>query len=1205
MISNNPDINDLLYAINKKHKRCDKVIKKKYIIIDLQILSLKKLENIFINKKRSLREFSKILSNLEYNMTSLKVAIENSELDNEFNNKFGNIKKVLFISLLNIHIKEIVDIRKTINKEGRQFNVLNFIKAKRKKLQNKLKKKLYNNNLIDGPISKRLKKNKDDVDDNNDNEDDDNDNEDDNDDNEDDNDDNEDDDNDNDDNDNDDNDDNDDDDNDNDNDNDNDDDDDDKNKDNDDDNKYNKNTSKMGKEFIKQLYKKKGSTRDLEDESLKYFGSMTNKDRKYALSKLKEINNYENNDKPIIFQIMELDLPVSQKNYILKNYMTIATSRFENIKLNEWVENVIKIPIGKYKGINIDSIKPKKVKSFLNNLQESMNKAAYSHDDAKRQIVQIMGQQIRNPKAKGNIIGLWGPPGNGKCFAKDTQILMYSGTYKNVQDIQVYDVVMGDDSKPRIVLSLGKGVDEMYEIRQNKYESYTVNSEHILCLKSYELNIIKKIKYDKFQLQYFDKKNLKMTYMYFNNFEDASTYLVNLTNNEPDNVIEITVKDYLKLPNYIKNKLKGYRTGVEFLKRHVVDDPYSIGLQLGYEDTNNYFINNQLNIIENKYIPYDYKVNDRDTRLKVLAGLIDSCGYYNETINNFEIIQKNKTLVDDIIYLVRSLGFVAYQYKIIKSFKNNEENKQNKLEDSYRIQIYGDKLEEIPSLYMKIHCKENNKTKDSLVYGVKVIHKGKGDYYGFTVDGNNRFLLGDFTVTHNTSLIKEGIALAMNKPFIFISLGGASDASFLEGHSYTYEGSVYGQIVNGLMTSKCMNPVIYFDELDKISKTPKGDEITNILVHLTDPVQNNHFRDKYFHGIDIDLSKATFIFSFNDPNKVNHVLMDRITCIETKYLLISQKIHICKNYLLPAIFKEMCFSENSINFSDDILRDIINKYTHEGGIRKLKSLLYNIVRELNISNLIHAPINGKEVIFPFTIKMEDIKIIFKNKREIEPDKINNKPKCGIVNGLWANHLGIGGVLSIEVVWVPASQPMQVKATGNLEKVIKESTDVATSVAWNYLPEDTKEKFMEMWKNKSMGFHIHCPDGATPKDGPSAGGALTLAIYSLLTHRKIQNNIAMTGEINLQGRISAIGGLEEKLEGAKKAGCVLALVPKENNIDLTKIVDRNPSLLDDNFKVILIENFGDIIKNALLPSSPTDTPFIKTYYRNDNFDDLVI
>ena len=146
--------------------------------------------------------------------------------------------------------------------------------------------------------------------------------------------------------------------------------------------------------------------------------------------------------------------------------------------------------------------------------------------------------------------------------------------------------------------------------------------------------------------------------------------------------------------------------------------------------------------------------------------------------------------------------------------------------------------------------------------------------------------------------------------------------------------------------------------------------------------------------------------------------------------------------------------------------------------------------------------------------------------------------------------------------------------------------------------------MEMWKNKPMGFHIHCSDGATPKDGPSAGGALTLAIYSLLTHRKIYNNVAMTGEINLQGRISAIGGLEEKLEGAKKAGCTLALIPKENNYDLTKIIDRNPSLLDDKFKVIFVENFGDIIKNALLCSSSIDTSF-KTYYDNDNFDKLII
>jgi hypothetical protein len=1174
MIPNNPDINDLLTIINKKRKHNKEVIKQEDIILDLQILSLKKLENMFKDKKLSIRKNSKLLNDLEYNMTSLKVSIENTELNEELD----NISKVLFLSLLSIYIKEIVDIRKINDKESRGFNIFEYIKNKRKKIEDELKKipsykrlKKKDNEEEDDKKKDNQKKDnqkEDDEEEDNQKEDDkeeDNQKEDD--------------------------------------------EEEDEEEDEEDYDEYgeyveydeeeynfhNKVTTKLGKEFIKQLYRGKGSSYDLENETVKYFTSMNNKERKNTLDKLKEINNYENNDKPIIFQIMELELPISQKNHILKNYLTVATSRSDNAKLNQWVESVIKIPIGKYKGINFNSIKPEKVKIFLNDLQKSMDKAAYGHDDAKRQIIQMMGQQIRNPKAKGNILGLWGPPGNGKCFAKDTQILMYDGKYKNVQDIRVYDVVMGDDSKPRIVLSLGQGIDEMYEIKSNKGESYTVNSEHILCLKSYRLNFIKKIKYNNFKLAYFDKTNFKMSYKYFTTFEDASKQLESLTNNEEDKIIEITVKDYLKLPNYIKNKLRGYKTGVEFPKKEVCDDAYSLGLFLGTQDIDSPFIINQ-------FIPYDYKVNDRETRLKLLAGIIDSNGYYNERMLHYEIIQKSKTLSDDVLYLVRSLGFVAYQYKIIKSFNTN---KDNNLEDYYRIEFYGNKLDEIPSVYLKTQCKENNKTKDSLVYRFEVIHKGQGDYYGFTLDGNNRFLLGDFTVTHNTSLIKEGIAIAMNKPFIFISLGGASDASFLEGHSYTYEGSMYGRIVNGLMTAKCMDPVIYFDELDKISKTSRGEEITNILIHLTDPVQNNHFRDKYFHGIDIDLSKATFIFSFNDPSKVNHILIDRITCVETKYLLISQKIHICKNYLLPAMFKEMCFSENSVIFSDDILREIINKYTHEGGIRDLKSLLYNIVRELNICNLIHTTINDREVKFPFTVEEKDIKTIFKNKREIEPNKINNKPKCGIVNGLWANYLGIGGVLPIEVVWVPASQAMQVKATGNLEKVIKESTDVATSVAWNYLPEDSKEKFMEMWKNKPMGFHIHCPDGATPKDGPSAGGALTLAIYSLLTHRKIQNNIAMTGEINLQGHISAIGGLEEKLEGAKKAGCIVALVPKENNYDLTKIIDRNPSLLDDKFKVIFVENFEDIIKNALLSSSPTDTPFFKTYYGNDNITELII
>jgi ATP-dependent Lon protease len=636
------------------------------------------------------------------------------------------------------------------------------------------------------------------------------------------------------------------------------------------DDKSNKN--KLGRELMEQVYKNKNGSfsNEFEDESLKYFNNLSNRERKDVITKIKDINNYQNSEKPVLFQIMNFDLPLPQKNQILKNYLTVATSRSEQNKLKQWVESVMQIPFGKYKGINLDSIKPEKVKDFIGKLQKTMDDAVWGHEEAKRQIIQMMGQLIRNPKSKGNMLGLWGCPGNGK-----------------------------------------------------------------------------------------------------------------------------------------------------------------------------------------------------------------------------------------------------------------------------------------------------------------------------------------------TSILKDGVAKAMDKPFIFISLGGATDASFLEGHSYTWEGSIYGRIANGLITSKCMDPIIYFDELDKISKTPKGDEITNILVHLTDPVQNTHFRDKYFHGIDIDLSKATMIFSFNNPENVNPILLDRITTIETKYLLTSQKIHIAKNYLLPEIFKDIGLKENAVVIHDDIVRGLINKYTHEGGVRKLKGLLYSIVRELNIANLTGNKIDDNTVSFPFTIKQEHMKILLKYKMEIDPEKIHDKPKCGIVNGLYAGgSTGTGGVLPIEVVWFPSSKPLEIKATGNLEKVIKESTEVACSLAWNILDDHLKNKYMEFWKKKPMGFHIHCPEGAVPKDGPSAGAALTLAIYSLLTNRKIKNTIAMTGEINLQGNVMQIGGLEEKLEGAKRAGVQLALLPKDNKKHLDKIIERNASLFDDTFKIEIIEKFEDVVKHALLPYSSKDTPMITGFEGNlNNVEDL--
>ena len=601
---------------------------------------------------------------------------------------------------------------------------------------------------------------------------------------------------------------------------------------------------KGNREFIEQIFTRRDE--DPETKILSYYSQLTSKERKKAFTQIKEIKDFQASDKPIIFKIMEMPLPVNQKNHILKNYTNLTSSRFPDNKLRNWFDALMTIPFGKYQGITLSSLTTSKVKGFLDNLMTVMDSAVYGHNEAKQQIIQMMGQQIRNPKAKGNMLGIFGVPGNGK-----------------------------------------------------------------------------------------------------------------------------------------------------------------------------------------------------------------------------------------------------------------------------------------------------------------------------------------------TSLVKEGIAKAMGKPMEIIALGGATDSSFLEGHSYTYEGSIYGRIVNALISAKCMDPILYFDELDKISQTHKGEEITNILIHLTDPAQNSHFRDKYFHGVDIDLSRATMIFSFNDPSNINPVLMDRITTVETKYLLTSQKLHIAKNYLLKDMMKEMGFKENDVIIDDNTLSTLITNYTHEGGVRKLKSLLYNIVRELNLLNLRKLSIDNIKVKFPFTVESKHLKLLLKDKMEIEPDKIHTEDKSGVINGMWANTAGQGGVLPIEVLWMPCSNAMEVKATGNLQQVIKESTMVASTLAFNMLDKDVQDKFLLTWKDKPMGFHLHCPDGSTPKDGPSAGCALTTAIYSLLTNRKIKHDIAITGEINLQGKVTAIGGLENKLEGAKKAGIKLALYPKENEKDIKKIKERNPTLIDSDFKVASVETFSEAMEYAFV------------------------
>ena len=242
--------------------------------------------------------------------------------------------------------------------------------------------------------------------------------------------------------------------------------------------------------------------------------------------------------------------------------------------------------------------------------------------------------------------------------------------------------------------------------------------------------------------------------------------------------------------------------------------------------------------------------------------------------------------------------------------------------------------------------------------------------------------------TGKTSLVKEGISKILNRPFSFIALGGATDSSFLEGHSYTYEGSLWGKIVQILIDSKCMNPVIYFDELDKISETPKGEEIAGILTHLTDTSQNSQFHDKYFADIDFDLSKCLFIFSYNDESKVNPILKDRMYRIKTAGYNQKQKTAISNNYLLPKIREQIKFSKEDIIIPDATINYIIDSHCgKEDGVRNLKRCLEIIYTKLNLyrlmkpgSNLFEEDMSLK-VEFPFTVTKDIVDKLIKNSKD--------------------------------------------------------------------------------------------------------------------------------------------------------------------------------------------------------------------------------
>lgn len=414
-----------------------------------------------------------------------------------------------------------------------------------------------------------------------------------------------------------------------------------------------------------------------------------------------------------------------------------------------------------------------------------------------------------------------------------------------------------------------------------------------------------------------------------------------------------------------------------------------------------------------------------------------------------------------------------------------------------------------------------------------------------------------------TSLAKKGISKCLqnenneSRPFTFISVGGSCNGSTLEGHSYTYQNSTWGRIVDLLMESNCMNPIIYVDELDKISKTEQGKEIIGIFTHLIDTTQNEGFQDKYFSGIDIDMSKALFIFSYNDPDQIDRILLDRIHRIHFENLTLDEKVVIVNEYILPEINTKMGF-ENIVQLNNSEITYIIESYTLEPGVRKLKEILFDLYGEINLEMLENKNHNT----IPIELTENMIDEYLKKYNKINHKVIHDENEIGVINGLWANALGQGGIIPIQCMFCPSNSFFDLQLTGLQGNVMKESMNVAKTLAWNLTPDEKKSGIVKRVKEtNTQGLHIHCPEGAISKDGPSAGAAITLSIFSLFNNKKIKNNVAITGEINLQGQITKIGGLDCKIAGGIKAGVKTFLFPQSNLADFMK---WKKSLQNDEF-----------------------------------------
>lgn len=508
--------------------------------------------------------------------------------------------------------------------------------------------------------------------------------------------------------------------------------------------------------------------------------------------------------------------------------------------------------------------------------------------------------------------------------------------------------------------------------------------------------------------------------------------------------------------------------------------------------------------------------------------------------------------------------------KLLKEIKKLE-NTPSQAAEANVIRQYIETLIELPFWQRDeeiIDIQKAKKQLDKDHYGLKKVKERIIEY--LAVKQNNKEAKGPILSlvgppgTGKTTLA-QSIAKSLNRKFIKISLGGIRDEAEIRGHRRTYIAAMPGKIITAMKRAKVINPVILLDEIDKMSSDFKGDP-TSAMLEVLDYEQNKYFQDHYVEE-DYDLSNVMFIATANYYNQIPEALIDRLEIIELSSYTELEKINIAKTHLIPEVIAETKITKTLFKWTDAAVKYIIQHYTIEAGVRQLRRTIEQIARKLIVQQL-----SKKEKVLTITPKL--IKSLL-GPEKFDYTKREKKPEIGTAMGLAWTQYG-GDILPIEVVLFPGKGELVL--TGQLKDVMRESAGIALSFVKANVKElginpilDGKNIFSD------YDIHVHSPDGATPKDGPSAGITFATALISTLTKKPISQFIGMTGEITLRGKVLPIGGLKEKSISAYRSGLKKILIPKENEKDLIEL----PKEVKDNLEIVSVEKYGDVFKQVFV------------------------